>query len=785
MSLTTKQQAYQHAYQQGLDYFDTLRTFSQQDLEVDLLAHELQHWQQQQPNALLWRVSAKFNNPPLTEFKGTLRYLLKHQQLQAFIDRSVQYIYLRDLGKSLEHDSVQQKCKQTASQLQQWFLAVLEQDSSKQMELSNLFTKLTDWGLDNAFIWLYEKLLTLQIKLPEGVDHTRIIRQISKLTLGVLLHQLDDLSFDKLSSQQRQQISHAIKMGYYYGLTYPFVDDFLDADSVLNEQEQAYVSDMIRSTLENNHVPKAQYLADSPNRGLIQFVYQELQAGFEYIQTHYPAADYADLYNAFYVFFHAQENDRNKSLDNPHYSNEELFVPCILKSSYSRLLPKLMLGKPLKHEFSQIMLFTGLFNQLHDDLSDLSEDTQNKAVTPYSYYLKYHQQRPDLINPYQLYWSLIQYIGITMYGKKNRYVLYSLLSRALSNHMQQQHNYGKKYLHQLLLQLDFGQGKFTQSLQKVLQHYYAPPYLDKLLKVNVEDKLQQKHYGMFNYRTDLDNFAAIFNQQLPLSSSHKIKHTLHSAANYSLKAGGKRLRPWLSYIIGHFAYGLRLEVLLPLLRSIEYMHTASLIFDDLPSQDNAAQRRGVQTLHTHCNSTATAELSALVLIFQAVEQQTRLLGLAPQHSLQLIRYSAKVSQNICHGQQLDLHSQTVTTQQQLEQLSHYKTGYAIEAALVMPAILAQASEQDRQLLKDFSYHAGLIFQIRDDLLDDEGNPQQLGKATHMDTDNHSSFVIVLGKQTARSLMWQHYFKALTLLNHLSFDAQMLKHTLDLMVIRDN
>ena len=64
----------------------------------------------------------------------------------------------------------------------------------------------------------------------------------------------------------------------------------------------------------------------------------------------------------------------------------------------------------------------------------------------------------------------------------------------------------------------------------------------------------------------------------------------------------------------------------------------------------------------------------------------------------------------------------------------------------MPALLAQASAQDIQVLKEFAYHAGLIFQIKDDLLDDEGDPKKLGKDTHMDTENHSSFVIVLGSQ---------------------------------------
>jgi geranylgeranyl pyrophosphate synthase len=787
VSLTAKKTAYHAAYQQGLDYFQILLKFSQNHLDTAQLGHELQHWQQHQSNSLLWRFSTKIKNPPLTEFRGTIRYLIKYQQLKPFIDRSVEYIYLRDLGKGIHKKTVQKKCSKTSEELQQWLLKILAKQESQSIPLSQLFDKLQQWDLQDSFIWFYEKILSLQKQLPESIDHTRIIRQISKLTLGVLMHQLDDLSLDNLSEKQRLGIHHAIKIGYYYGLTYPFIDDFLDADSVLTKPEQATISEMISSTLINNQVVAMKIDQNSPNYPLIQFVYQELHTGFQYIQAHYPPEKYTDMYNTFYIFYYAQEVDRKKSLDNPHYSNEELFIPCILKSSCSRLLPKLMLGKTLTPEFKQIILLTGLFNQLHDDFSDLSEDKQANAVTPYTYYLKYHRQRPDLINPYQLYWSLIQYIGINIYGKDNRQVLSSLLNRSIANHHQQMANYGKAYLNNLLQQFSFINAKhqFLPILQQTIAQYCAPPYLDKLLKINIEIQLAQKQSGAKQYQQELEQFSQRFNQTLALSSTDKIKDKLHANANYSLQAGGKRLRPWLSYLIGCKAYNISEKHLLPLLRSIEYMHTASLIFDDLPSQDNALQRRGVDTLHTYCQSTASAELSALVLIFQAIEQQTQLLNVKPEYTLQLMRYSAEVSQNICHGQQLDLHSQKVNTQKQLEQLSHYKTGYAIEAALLMPAILAQASKKTLQCLKDFAYHAGLVFQIKDDILDQEGNLQQLGKATHMDEQDQSSFVVLLGIEKARALMWKHYFSALKQLNGLPFNANYLRQTLELMLLREH
>ena len=76
-----------------------------------------------------------------------------------------------------------------------------------------------------------------------------------------------------------------------------------------------------------------------------------------------------------------------------------------------------------------------------------------------------------------------------------------------------------------------------------------------------------------------------------------MKEPIIDAANYSLEGDGKRLRPIMTWVMGVNEYGLNKSSIVPLLKSLEYMHTASLIFDDLPSQDNASTRRGRPTLH--------------------------------------------------------------------------------------------------------------------------------------------------------------------------------------------
>ncbi|RQW13525.1 hypothetical protein EH198_03650 [Paenibacillus rhizophilus] len=103
----------------------------------------------------------------------------------------------------------------------------------------------------------------------------------------------------------------------------------------------------------------------------------------------------------------------------------------------------------------------------------------------------------------------------------------------------------------------------------------------------------------------------------------------------------------------------------------------------------------------------------------------------------------------------------------------------------MPAILAQVEDQDIAALKKFAYHAGIAFQIKDDLLDVEGDLLVLGKPTQQDLDNNSStFVTVLGQDGARKEMWEHYCLAAEALREVPRNTAFLKHLLDYLVNRD-
>jgi geranylgeranyl pyrophosphate synthase len=139
------------------------------------------------------------------------------------------------------------------------------------------------------------------------------------------------------------------------------------------------------------------------------------------------------------------------------------------------------------------------------------------------------------------------------------------------------------------------------------------------------------------------------------------------------------------------------------------------------------------------------------------------------------------------GQAMDLESKgKKLTLEQLNLLSFYKTGIAFEASLIMPAILAQAKEFEIEALKKFARHAGIAFQIKDDLLDVEGDPTLLGKPIGLDgKNNNTTFVSILGLEGAKKEMWEHYCLAIETLQELKQNTNFLKHLLNYIVNRDH
>ncbi|MGN7761618.1 polyprenyl synthetase family protein [Paenibacillus sp. 22594] len=216
----------------------------------------------------------------------------------------------------------------------------------------------------------------------------------------------------------------------------------------------------------------------------------------------------------------------------------------------------------------------------------------------------------------------------------------------------------------------------------------------------------------------------------------KVPGNLKDAMNYSLQAGGKRLRPLL-VVAACEALGGSREAALPVAAAIEMVHTYSLIHDDLPAMDNDDYRRGKLTNHKVFGE-ATAILAGDALLthaFFSVVQSSRRHGISADRALSVVEDLAEMAgpRGMVGGQIADMEGeQGLTDLQQLQYIHQHKTGDLIIFSLVAGGRIAGADSRQLEALRDFGTHIGLAFQIQDDILDLVGDEGKLGKKTGSD-----------------------------------------------------
>ena len=219
----------------------------------------------------------------------------------------------------------------------------------------------------------------------------------------------------------------------------------------------------------------------------------------------------------------------------------------------------------------------------------------------------------------------------------------------------------------------------------------------------------------------------------------QIPITLKNSMLYSIKAGGKRIRPIIMVATAE-AFGGKKENVLPVAIALELIHTYSLIHDDLPAMDDDELRRGQPTNHIQFDE-ATAILAGDALLTVAFQIITEAENLSAEQKVTVInRLSiAAGSSGMVAGQILDLEAEEKQVSfSELEQIHRLKTGELLIFAVEMGAYLAGASQKQINAVKQYGHHIGLIFQIQDDILDIEGDQAKLGKQVGSDQNNEKS-----------------------------------------------
>lgn len=226
------------------------------------------------------------------------------------------------------------------------------------------------------------------------------------------------------------------------------------------------------------------------------------------------------------------------------------------------------------------------------------------------------------------------------------------------------------------------------------------------------------------------------------------------AMEYNLMAGGKRLRPMMMQET-YKMFGGNSKIIEPFMAALEMIHTYSLVHDDLPSMDNDDYRRGRKTTHIVYGE-GMAVLTGDALLNYAFETAGKAFDMEPEQSyligkaMQILGKKAGIY-GMIGGQVVDVESAGVQIDHQVIRFIYeLKTCALIEAAMMIGAVLAGASDEEVAELENIARKVGMAFQIQDDILDITSTNEVLGKPVHSDEKNEkTTYVTLAGYEKAK------------------------------------
>ena len=266
---------------------------------------------------------------------------------------------------------------------------------------------------------------------------------------------------------------------------------------------------------------------------------------------------------------------------------------------------------------------------------------------------------------------------------------------------------------------------------------------------------------------------------------------IFEAMNYSVRAGGKRLRPILMEETYHM-FGGSSAVIEPFMAAIEMIHTYSLVHDDLPAMDNDEYRRGKKTTHAVYGE-AMGILAGDALLNLAYETAAKAFDMevADARVARAFTVLAKKAgvYGMVGGQVVDVESEKSDdcpiTREKLDFIYRLKTGALIESSMMIGAILAGASSDEVSRVEQIAAKLGLAFQIQDDVLDVTSTLEVLGKPVGSDEKNNkATYVTFEGLDKAVSDVERISKEAEEQLDDLGYDDAFLKELFEYLIHRE-
>lgn len=280
----------------------------------------------------------------------------------------------------------------------------------------------------------------------------------------------------------------------------------------------------------------------------------------------------------------------------------------------------------------------------------------------------------------------------------------------------------------------------------------------------------------------------IIEPYLPEETGHQ--KTVLEAMNYSMKAGGKRLRPMLMQEVCRLFTGDVLDCVIPFMAAVEMIHTSSLVHDDLPCMDDDRMRRGKPSTWAEYGEDIGV-LTGDGLMMYAFETAARAFetSIDPDEisaigrSIGILAHKTGVY-GMIGGQTVDVElAGSEIPKDKLDFIYRLKTGALLEASMLIGAVLGGAAEEDCKIVERLASHIGMAFQIQDDILDVTGSEEELGKPAGSDErNNKTTYVTLEGLEKAKQDVEKLSAQAIEDLNQLpgnnDFLESLIRHLMN-------
>jgi geranylgeranyl pyrophosphate synthase len=634
--------------------------------------------------------------------------------------------------------------------------------------LGDLFPEVRASGLTP---WLKERIEHLTRILPQEVIAAGTMGNVLRVAVGTIAIAAHDVMDEPLAVQVAH-MQRVIPGAYVYGASYALVDEVMQSEtgnSIPKEHKDTYHRSIQQGLATGGEVDTSR-LPDHP-------LAEELQSMYELLRQHYPISEYPYLYHAAESMYLAQHRDTYLDLASLEAAGgiKSMYPDMVIKSTMTRVIADLLGKRQISDKVISHTINEHFGGQMRDDFGDRILDAELHNWTPFT--VPYDAET-DPTNPLYDLFAYDAYIvnRVCEQNPKTRdaYIWYSAIEIAteVANHPGLGAAVLQAYPHtEEIARFVESAAKLSSKRADVIDSYDIRLLHRAMKALSVREQTDVDPRTFVTDRIDYINDL--------VRSSLPDGELLSDAAHYAIEAGGKRLRPALTLMLAE-GLGVPREQIVPLLQSVELFHTSSLVFDDLPAQDNATLRRGKPVTHIQFGEWA-AQLAGISSISRGFGVLADLKQHFPADKVtEVVAYASQLMglEGLCKGQAMDLLMEEngwAITEASIIEMYHYKTSLALEAALVPLMILTDRRQDEIDLVKQFAHHAGVVFQIRDDILDMTTTAEKMGKDTQNDA-SKANLARLCGVEEAQRIMEQHYADAVRACEGLPFNTNLLVGT---------